>query len=70
MSDELTEQQQQEQQEAARQKEAQTQHVFQTAMANLVIVMDQLESTKDERVDSVLESLDAAKADLEHHIDG
>lgn len=49
-------------------REAQTQHVMSVALSNLTVVIDQLETLKDTRVESVLEALDTAKADLEKQI--
>lgn len=45
-------------------KEIQTQHVLQVALDNLNVVVDQLESLQDSRVEIVLEALDTAKTDL------
>jgi len=52
----------------AKEKEVQTQHVIQTALSNLGVVVDQLKSLSDKRVDGVLEALDTAKTDLEKQI--
>lgn len=49
-------------------KEAQSQHVMTVALSNLTVVIDQLDSLKDSRVESALTSLNAAKADLQKQI--
>lgn len=49
-------------------KEAQTQHVMSTALRNLTVVIDQLQTLEDSRVESVLTDLTNAKADLEKQI--
>lgn len=48
--------------------EAQTQHVMSVALSNLTVVIDQLDSLKDIRVESTLTSLNAAKTDLQKQI--
>ena len=49
-------------------KEVQTQHVMSVALANLTVVIDQLESLEDPRVEIVLEALDTAKTDLQKQV--
>jgi hypothetical protein len=48
----------------------QTQHVQETALQNLGIVIDQLESLGDNQPIDVLEALDTAKTDLEKLVHG
>lgn len=48
--------------------EAQTQHVMSVALSNLTVVIDQLDSLKDTRVESTLTSLNTAKTDLQKQI--
>lgn len=49
-------------------KEAQTQHVMTVALSNLSVVIDQLETLKDDRVTATLEALNTAKVDLQKQI--
>lgn len=49
-------------------KETQMQHVLTVALSNLTVVIDQLDSLKDSRVESVLADLTNAKADLQKQI--
>lgn len=49
-------------------KEKQTQHVMTVALSNLSVVIDQLETLKDDRVATTLEALNSAKVDLQKQI--
>ncbi len=49
-------------------KEAQTQHVMTVALSNLTVVIDQLQTLEDKRVEGVLTDLTNAKSDLEKQI--